>query len=402
RARLRARYGRAWKRKAPVESLMPLRLARYGVPLADTADAGLAAAGIEPPILRPALTTGPAAGEAVPELTAAGPARTAAAGTEPAAGADAGTAGGPGAGPDGGAATSAGAGPDGGAAAGAGTGPDGGAGAGPAAGARAVDRASAPQALPPAHPADDGTDGGRTNAGGHPADPHPGLLPASGPAETHAAPGPAAQEPAAQAHPAGGGAAAAGGNPAAAAQVAGSTVTVPAGPNRVRRLGGQGTGNQLPYAPGPWEAGAPDGVPDQAHRAAPEEHGPEAGRRDGGPALPVATEAGGPVPGGVPATEAGPDLAREADGPAGGPGEADWDGQGGPGALDDIPLEEICYGAFRRHLADHSRFPSAFQFGRLLRGGYGLTGLGDDDVQRHLEECKQRHQAEQMEAGYLP
>jgi hypothetical protein len=34
-----------------VESLMPLRLARYGVPLAETAPAGLAAAGIdEPPI----------------------------------------------------------------------------------------------------------------------------------------------------------------------------------------------------------------------------------------------------------------------------------------------------------------------------------------------------------------
>ncbi|MFJ5779007.1 hypothetical protein ACIQGV_33255, partial [Streptomyces sp. NPDC093094] len=33
---------------APVESLMPLRLARYGVPLAETAPAGLAAAGIDP------------------------------------------------------------------------------------------------------------------------------------------------------------------------------------------------------------------------------------------------------------------------------------------------------------------------------------------------------------------
>jgi hypothetical protein len=50
-ASLRSRYGRAWRRKAPVESLMPLRLARYGVPLAETAPAGLAAAGIdEPPI----------------------------------------------------------------------------------------------------------------------------------------------------------------------------------------------------------------------------------------------------------------------------------------------------------------------------------------------------------------
>ncbi|WP_225848703.1 DUF2637 domain-containing protein [Streptomyces sp. HPF1205] len=47
RARLRARYGIAWRRKAPVEAIMPLRLARYGVPLAETADAGLEAAGIE-------------------------------------------------------------------------------------------------------------------------------------------------------------------------------------------------------------------------------------------------------------------------------------------------------------------------------------------------------------------
>ncbi|MFJ5804064.1 DUF2637 domain-containing protein [Streptomyces decoyicus] len=48
-ARLRSRFGRSWRRKAPVESLMPLRLARYGVPLVKTAPAGLAAAGIEAP-----------------------------------------------------------------------------------------------------------------------------------------------------------------------------------------------------------------------------------------------------------------------------------------------------------------------------------------------------------------
>ncbi|MFC8096759.1 DUF2637 domain-containing protein [Streptomyces sp. NPDC057301] len=47
-ARLEARYGRRWRRKAPVEALMPLRLSQYGVPLAETAPAGLAAAGIEP------------------------------------------------------------------------------------------------------------------------------------------------------------------------------------------------------------------------------------------------------------------------------------------------------------------------------------------------------------------
>ncbi|MER6076153.1 DUF2637 domain-containing protein [Streptomyces sp. NPDC001817] len=49
-ARLRSRFGRAWRRKAPVESLMPLRLARYGVPLAETAPAGLAAAGSDEPM----------------------------------------------------------------------------------------------------------------------------------------------------------------------------------------------------------------------------------------------------------------------------------------------------------------------------------------------------------------
>ncbi|CAM5523477.1 hypothetical protein [Streptomyces afghaniensis 772] [Streptomyces afghaniensis] len=72
-ARLRSRFGRAWRRKAPVESLMPLRLARYGVPLAETAPAGLAAAGIEPALIppppQPQLDTGMAAGS-----RAAGPA----------------------------------------------------------------------------------------------------------------------------------------------------------------------------------------------------------------------------------------------------------------------------------------------------------------------------------------
>ncbi|MFE0178292.1 DUF2637 domain-containing protein [Streptomyces sp. NPDC059002] len=64
-ARLQARFGRSWRRKAPVESLMPLRLARFGVPLAETAPAGLAAAGIEPVLLPPAPKTATA-----PEATA--------------------------------------------------------------------------------------------------------------------------------------------------------------------------------------------------------------------------------------------------------------------------------------------------------------------------------------------
>ncbi|MFG2134537.1 DUF2637 domain-containing protein [Streptomyces sp. NPDC048751] len=69
-ARLRSRFGRAWRRKAPVESLMPLRLARYGVPLAETAPAGLAAAGIEPALIPPAphpeLTTADAPAQYAP------------------------------------------------------------------------------------------------------------------------------------------------------------------------------------------------------------------------------------------------------------------------------------------------------------------------------------------------
>ncbi|WP_246097371.1 DUF2637 domain-containing protein [Streptomyces botrytidirepellens] len=63
--RLQARYGRQWRRKAPVEALMPLRLARYGVPLSDTAPAGLEAAGLEASAFSPAaLPSGTAGGGA--------------------------------------------------------------------------------------------------------------------------------------------------------------------------------------------------------------------------------------------------------------------------------------------------------------------------------------------------
>ena len=69
RARLRARYGVAWRRRAPIEAIMPLRLARYGVPLSETADAGLQAAGIEvqPPAKQ--LTAAPESVRPEPEQT---------------------------------------------------------------------------------------------------------------------------------------------------------------------------------------------------------------------------------------------------------------------------------------------------------------------------------------------
>ncbi|MGV9529868.1 DUF2637 domain-containing protein [Streptomyces cellulosae] len=71
-ARLRSRFGRAWRRKSPVEALMPLRLARYGVPLAETAPAGLAAAGIDEFPIRFTVERTPApAQRRSPELEAA-------------------------------------------------------------------------------------------------------------------------------------------------------------------------------------------------------------------------------------------------------------------------------------------------------------------------------------------
>ncbi|MFJ8210968.1 DUF2637 domain-containing protein [Streptomyces sp. NPDC096033] len=73
-ARLQARFGRAWRRKAPVEALMPLRLARIGVPLSQTAPEGLAAAGIDPVLLPPAVAAGPAVAAATAAAVAAGPA----------------------------------------------------------------------------------------------------------------------------------------------------------------------------------------------------------------------------------------------------------------------------------------------------------------------------------------
>ncbi|WP_405921721.1 DUF2637 domain-containing protein [Streptomyces sp. NBC_00122] len=90
-ARLQARYGRAWRRKAPVEALMPLRLARIGVPLSRTAPEALAVTGIEPAVLPPLeqqvapeqqpaaaaaleapVPAAPAAGQAQPQVPAPG------------------------------------------------------------------------------------------------------------------------------------------------------------------------------------------------------------------------------------------------------------------------------------------------------------------------------------------
>ncbi|MER5222829.1 DUF2637 domain-containing protein [Streptomyces flaveus] len=94
-AKLRGKFGRGWRRKAPIEALLPLRLARNGIPLADTAPAGLAAAGIDPfdlPVLPaaaalespPAVLAAPAAAAVrKPWATATVPAQTEAPVTAP-------------------------------------------------------------------------------------------------------------------------------------------------------------------------------------------------------------------------------------------------------------------------------------------------------------------------------
>ncbi|MET8696817.1 DUF2637 domain-containing protein [Streptomyces bauhiniae] len=66
-AALRGRFGRAWRRKAPVESLLPLRLARNGIPLEQTAAAGLAAADLDPEALELLPALAPVAEAVVPE-----------------------------------------------------------------------------------------------------------------------------------------------------------------------------------------------------------------------------------------------------------------------------------------------------------------------------------------------
>ncbi|MEJ8643055.1 DUF2637 domain-containing protein [Streptomyces sp. MS1.HAVA.3] len=70
-ARLQARYGRSWRRKAPVEALMPLKLARIGVPLKETAPEALAVTGIEPAVLPPLAQQGVAGAPALAAAAAA-------------------------------------------------------------------------------------------------------------------------------------------------------------------------------------------------------------------------------------------------------------------------------------------------------------------------------------------
>ncbi|WP_050588233.1 DUF2637 domain-containing protein, partial [Streptomyces sp. HCCB10043] len=71
RAQLRAEYGRNWRRKAPVERMLPLRLMRYGRPLDDDApehDLGFDAAAAEALAIAPPDPAAPSAALAAAPL----------------------------------------------------------------------------------------------------------------------------------------------------------------------------------------------------------------------------------------------------------------------------------------------------------------------------------------------
>ncbi|MBI0295041.1 DUF2637 domain-containing protein [Streptomyces sp. PRKS01-29] len=296
-ARLRARYGRSWRRKAPVESLMPLRLARYGVPLADTAPAGLAAAGLDPSTV---------------SATALPPGRTDAADAlgpgDASPGAQPGPYGPPGAVVDG----------------------------GPQQHPQQPQTQELPLSLPlPVYqqPAGQGHDG-RNGVPFDPAAAHPAPVEqqAQQPQHPQQAQQPQQLQPQDQQVP--GQAPQPEQQPQQFQQLQQAQqpqLTVPVGPGgRVRPLGGEGVGShQGVYVP---EQREPE-------RYAYEEQQPEQQVNQ----LP-----------------------------------------------DDVPREEVYYATFRQFLADHSRYPSAYQFGQRLRETYGVTDLSNSELAGYVEDFKER------------
>ncbi|MBL1120668.1 hypothetical protein JK364_51680, partial [Streptomyces sp. 110] len=295
-ARLRARYGRSWRRKAPVESLMPLRLARFGVPLADTAPAGLAAAGLDPTtVSATALPSGRSA-----EADEKGP-ENASLEAQP------GPYGAPGAVAD----------------------------LGPQQHPQQPQTQELPLSLPlPVYqqPAGQGHDG-RNAVPFDPAAAHPMPVEQQPQQFQHPqqAPQPQQFQPQDQQVP--------GQAPRPEQQpqqfeqpqTPQPQLTVPVGPGgRVRPLGGEGVGShQGVYVP---EQREPE-------RFAYEEPLPEQQLNQ----LP-----------------------------------------------DDVPREEVYYATFRQFLADHSRYPSAYQFGQRLRETYGVTDLSNSELAGYVEDFKER------------
>ncbi|BBJ41928.1 hypothetical protein SSPO_046460 [Streptomyces antimycoticus] len=296
-ARLRARYGRAWRRKAPVESLMPLRLARYGVPLSDTAPAGLAAAGLEPSAVSP---------------TALPRGRT-----------------------------------------------------------DAVDGAGAETVSPGAQPGPYGPPGALEGAGGtgaadapqqHPQTPQTQELPLSLPLPVY-------QQPAGQGHD---------GRNAVPLDPAAATHPTP-----VEQQPQQPQQAQYEQAPQPQY----QQVPGQAAQFGqqPEQQQPQQ------PQLTVPVGPGGrvrPLGGEGMASHQGVYVPEQRE-----PERYAYEEQPGQPVNqlpDDVPREEVYYATFRQFLADHSRYPSAYQFGQRLRETYGVSDLSNGELSAYVEDFKER------------
>lgn len=385
RARLRARYGRAWRRKAPVEAVMPLRLARYGVPLSHTAPAGLAAAGIHPPAL-PAATPDPlrATHPAVPSGTASETAPAAPSDPRAATATDDGT---EHARPSPAAPHPAGE---------------------PHPTTPATDTAQAAHpphhtqpAAPPAKtaPTDEAVAEAPTSG---PDTPHP-PSPASGPPQSspHREPAPA------PAHP-------------AATRTARPQVTVPVTPRRHRALGDAGArARALPRQRGddttPWTS---DPQPD-AHPVAPEapdtapaaheEPYPDGLDETSHPRLNAPDATSAPRQGHTTAPHA-PDPTAPTSDITDAPPPSPLDDEGpqvpiqGSEAVPVTDEAEAYYRAYRQYVADHSAFPNARQLSRTLNDRYGIRNpddslLSETHLRTFLREFRDRYHAEMGTGG---
>ena len=396
-ARLRARYGRGWRRRAPVESLMPLKLARYGVPLTETGPAGLAAAGIastpwsvREPQRRPALggaehERAAEHGPLTPRPGTARPAEPAGsahpAQPEPESEPE------PGSGSGSQVEAEAGAGPR---AAGDRFGPE-----LPTEQREFGQQEHAEHAESPEHPAY----GARPGAGPEPGtgrEPISGIPEAPGPPQTADVPQtpdlpqtadvPAAPEP----------------EYAGSGAEAGPQVTVPVGPGRRRALGNaSGTANSasfpVPSPRSPQQQTFPEPQPaHSAHSAAPPEPAPA-------PAQPAARTATRTADA---ARTAQPEPEPAAD-PNSTPGGGDPELSDEPtpvGIPDGVPREEFYFLAYRELVASRGEFPTARQLSRALAERHGVTDaggslLGEAYLRPYLREFKDRYSTEMGLAG---
>ncbi|MGW2053505.1 DUF2637 domain-containing protein [Streptomyces sp. NPDC001840] len=346
-SRLQARFGRNWRRKAPIEALMPLRLAKYGVPLADTAGAGLAAAGIEPVLLPPA----PPVAE-LPQARAEIPAGTQAANTQ---------------------ATD-----------------------GQAPGAQAPAQRQDPQEHQqeryeqlPAHQQPEPQQQYQQPQGQAQQHPQPEAEPQTQQQPpTHTSPWFAAPPVPESAYE---GAY----NPTYVEGLEPTPVMIPSGPGRSRPLGGVGVPG--PRMDGPYGPQAQAPAEAQTYQQQPYQQ-PQPQYADQAQQQAAAPGSGGPAQGPVAGPGGPDDRIPEPAEPA--------DDELPPGVPDDVSREELYFGAFRKYVSEHGDFPNGRQFALYLMDLYGIKGrtggpLSETSLRTYLRDFRARFQAELDEAEHI-